>query len=591
MDDGRGPSPPVRDPSLPTETSPGSDGPDRHPPGQQWAEFHLSRELGRGGFGRVYAAWDPGLANDVALKIVALKDPSRLSSVMREGQMIARVRHPNVVIVHGVRQVGDEVGFVMELIRGESLADVVRRQGPMGWEEAAVIGRTLCQALAAVHQKNLLHRDLKAQNVMRESGGRIVLMDFGIARELPRVQPSNDLTGTPVYLAPELFGGASASVASDIYSLGVLLYFLVTGAYPIEGQTMLDLVAAHRSRASRRLIDRRPDLPPEFVRVVEGALSPAAADRYQSAGEMHRALDQIFGAIAGVNPPVPAPTPRPSPYRPWLIAAVALPICVAFFGFLSTRVYDTKFGVGDLADESPLSWVKYGVLVMLPPAALTLIFLVLWAIGRTVWQLLRPAVPPLDRLSSRAKQTLSDSVGRHMPRDLKTLGRWLLVIQVVATVALAVIFRQLFVVLLYPLRDIGPDLWNALTPNWDRGSLPTHYLEASVITIALMVIGWRSLLRQPGAWMQVDRSVIAAGLAVIALVVLALLAPYRLFFLSNHLPAFEVEGGRCYQTARRGDDLMLFCPDASSADKRIRPWRFSSDLKTLDPGSPFSPAK
>src|SRR5262249_10147210 len=154
------------------------------------------------------------------------------------------------------------------------------------------------------------------------------------------------------------------------------------------------------------------------------------------------------------------------------------------------------------------------------------------AIGRTVWQLLRPAVPPLDRLSSRAKQKLPDSVGRHVPRDLKTLGRSLLLLQVAATVALALVFRPLFLVLLYPPLETGPGLWGALNPNWYQGSMPTNYLQASVLVSTLMVIGWRYLLRQPGAWTQVDRSVIAAGFAIITLVVMALLAPYRVFFLS-----------------------------------------------------------
>ena len=148
-----------------------------------WDEFRILRELGRGGFGRVYSAYDEGLAKEIALKIVRPSDPSRISAVMREGQMLARVRHPNVVTVHAVRRVGGEVGFVMDLIDGESLAARVHRVGRLGAEEAEAIGETLCHALAAVHAAGLLHGDIKAHNVMRDSAGHIVLMDFGAGRE------------------------------------------------------------------------------------------------------------------------------------------------------------------------------------------------------------------------------------------------------------------------------------------------------------------------------------------------------------------------------------------------------------------------
>src|SRR5262245_23920642 len=204
-----------------------------------WAEFQLRGELGRGGFGRVYRAWDDGLAREIALKIIKVTDPTRRADALREGKMLARVQHRNVVTVHGVREVGDEIGFVMELVRGESLADLVRRRGPMGGDEAAMLGITLCQALAAVHGAGLLHRDIKAQNVMREAGGRIVLMDFGAGREVgPDEYADSGAIGTPLYMAPEILDGEPASHASDLYSLGVLLYFLLTQRYPVEGATL-----------------------------------------------------------------------------------------------------------------------------------------------------------------------------------------------------------------------------------------------------------------------------------------------------------------------------------------------------------------
>ena len=210
---------------------------------QMWGALEILEEIGRGGFGVVYRAWEPALAREVALKVIRPRDPNpeTLASILREGQLLARVRHANVVAVHGAQQIGDEVGLWMEFVRGRSLSNLVRADGPRAAEEAAVIGISLCQALAAVHQAGVLHRDIKAHNVMREAGGRIVLMDFGAGQLLegPRNQDERAI-GTPSYMAPEVLAGGRATARSDLYSLGILLYYLVTGTFPVEGTSWTD---------------------------------------------------------------------------------------------------------------------------------------------------------------------------------------------------------------------------------------------------------------------------------------------------------------------------------------------------------------
>jgi hypothetical protein len=180
----------------------------------------------------------------------------------------------------------------MELVHGRSLNEVVRVDGPMGPEEACVVGIAVCRALAAVHGAKLVHRDIKAHNVMREDGGRVVLMDFGAGWELADRDRHRavSLTGTPLYMAPELLAGGAPSVASDIYSLGVLLFFLVTGEHPLQGRTPTDVVLAHGLGQRRLLSDARPDLPDEFVRVVERALAASPERRYATAGAVIQAL-------------------------------------------------------------------------------------------------------------------------------------------------------------------------------------------------------------------------------------------------------------------------------------------------------------
>ena len=254
-----------------------------------WGDLRLLSELGHGAFGRVYRAWDESLAREVALKVVKPRDAAQRASVLIEGQMLARVKHHNVVTVYRAQQIDDEVGLTMELIKGHQLAQLVEQNGPMGAEEASLIGNSLCQALAAVHNAKLLHRDIKAHNVMRESGGRIVLMDFGAGRQLSESHIS-DISGTPLYLAPELFTGQPASPASDLYSLGVLLFYLVTGKHPVEGRTLTEIMLVHNQGGRHLLSDLRPDLPGRFVQVVHRALAPTPNQRFRSAGEMQAAL-------------------------------------------------------------------------------------------------------------------------------------------------------------------------------------------------------------------------------------------------------------------------------------------------------------
>ena len=154
-----------------------------------------------------------------------------------------------------------------------------------------MIGQELCQALAAVHAAGLVHRDVKAQNVMRENGGRVVLMDFGAGLQLSDGQSrAGSVTGTPLYLAPEVLEHGETSVQSDIYSLGVLLYHLVTNDYPVHGQTPAELIDAHKQGRVRHLRDVAPALPAWFVRAIERAIAPNPRDRFRTAGEFEAAL-------------------------------------------------------------------------------------------------------------------------------------------------------------------------------------------------------------------------------------------------------------------------------------------------------------
>ena len=257
-----------------------------------WGPLTILEPVGKGVSARVYRARD-NLGRDVAVKLFPITGENSgalAAHVLREGSLLAKVKHRNVVTVHGVQRIGDYVGLWMEFINGRTMEEELRKRGSLSAEEATLIGVDLCQALAAVHACGLVHRDVKAQNVMRQEGGRTVLMDFGAGAELTAGAGSHELAGTPLYLAPEIYNRQQATRASDIYSLGVLLYRMVTDTYPVDGLDRHEIERAHRSQKTRRLRDVRPDLPGAFIQAVERALSPDPQLRYQTAGEFEAAL-------------------------------------------------------------------------------------------------------------------------------------------------------------------------------------------------------------------------------------------------------------------------------------------------------------
>src|SRR5262249_51449939 len=254
------------------------------------------REIGRGGHGVVCRAWDTRLAREVALKLL-VDDPS--GDTIAEARRLARVSHPGIVSIHGADRVGDQVGLWMELLRGRTLDRIVREQGPFSAREAIAILLDICGAVAALHALGIVHRDIKAQNVVRARGGRLVLMDVGASLDVsPDETGVRSLAGTPLYMAPELFNGVLASESSDIYAVGVLAYQLVTAEFPIDARTLGDIRRAHSAGDLRALRQVRPDLPQPFIALVERCLAHDPRDRFPTAAALERRLHEISGSDA-----------------------------------------------------------------------------------------------------------------------------------------------------------------------------------------------------------------------------------------------------------------------------------------------------
>jgi hypothetical protein len=526
----------------------------------RWGDFRVIREIGRGAFGRVYRAWDDDLHREVALKIIRPRDAAHRTAVLREGQMLARVKHQNVVTIFRAQQIGDEVGLTMELIQGRHLAALVRDSGPMGADEATVVGLSLCAALAAVHGAGVLHRDVKAHNVMRESGGRIVLMDFGAGREAgPEREGGAELSGTPLYLAPELFAGQPASPASDLYSVGVLLFYLVTRRYPVEGANLADLEAKHAARARRLLPDVRADLPASFVRVVHRALSPDPRARPQTAGEMMAELADAMPNVARqattrvVDAEPPPPQRGLSAGARVAIGAAAAVVSVGVLGVLTSAHYNRALGRdAGFSDDTMLTWFEMGLRALIAPAVWVVILLIVSrAVGAT-WHFTQRAVPPARRVTEAARMTISGSFMRLTGSDAASKANALLLLQVVGFVAFVWIFRDVLATLPHTVNDAAPGTFDVLD---EDSRLLIAYPFVLGPLLAAMTVAWRRILRASAP----PRATVVAGLTMVGVGVLLLTVPFRLFVRSA-APAVRLGTETCFLTGERSAEALLYCP-------------------------------
>lgn len=280
--------------------------PELAPPRQQpalfqWGHLDVIEAIGTGASAQVYRAYDPLLDVEVALKLSRPDLGTRASAEwIGEARRLARLRHPNVVAVHGVDIHDGRAGLWLDLVDGETLAAYGQRRGPLPARELCLVGLELCNGLAAIHQAGLLHRDLKPANLLRERNGRVLIADFGAAGSAAVAGTVPAERGTPLMMAPELLAGGSASIASDLYSLGVVLYWLGCGRLPVQADDLDDLALRHRQRADRpRALPAGP-LPAPLLAALEALLAIDPATRPDSALAAERLLGQALQGLGAV---------------------------------------------------------------------------------------------------------------------------------------------------------------------------------------------------------------------------------------------------------------------------------------------------
>lgn len=326
--------------------------------------YQLVEFVGKGGMALVYRAIDQRTGHSVAVKILRPEfnqDAEFLSRFDREATTASKMSHHNIVNLLDVGQDGDMRYLVMEYVNGQTLKDVIRQKGALPPNVAAQIGIRILSALQHAHNNGIIHRDIKPQNVLVNADGHIKVSDFGIARVAGANTISTDdsVMGSVHYFSPEQAKNENVTFASDLYSVGVCLYEMMTGQPPFDGETPVAVALQHINAVPRPMSEINPAVPPAMERVVSKAMEKRPEKRYQSALEMaqdlQRALQEPDGAwmtrLPDRQPPAPAPknsgtTGKQKPIRSrkriWTMAGMVLTgaAILALLVWGGIRIYD-----------------------------------------------------------------------------------------------------------------------------------------------------------------------------------------------------------------------------------------------------------
>jgi serine/threonine protein kinase len=319
--------------------------------------YQLLQTLGSGGTAVVYRARDLMLERQVAIKVLRPdfgKDEGFRERFRQEARAAANISHPNIVTVHDFGLDHDRLFIVMEFIPGTDLKSVMRKHGPFELDEAIPLILQACAGLGHAHRSGIVHCDVKPHNMLVTPEGQLKVTDFGIARALAGIHPdekSDVVWGSPQYFSPEQASGIAPSPASDVYSLGVVLYEMLTGCLPLNADTATELARLHRDAPPVPPRKIKPDLPPALERILLKVLAKEPAARYRSADQ--------FGQVLSTFGRVPEPIPAIQQSEPVEVRPISRPPV-----HRESPAFPGKFFNNLIGDESGIDWVSVGLGVM-----------------------------------------------------------------------------------------------------------------------------------------------------------------------------------------------------------------------------------
>ena len=301
--------------------------------------YQIIEVLGKGGMGKVYRALDKKLNEEVALKLVKpeiASDKKTLERFSNELKIARKIAHKNVGRMYELMEEKGTHFITMEYVPGEDLKSFIKRAGPLSAGKTTFIAKQVCEGLAEAHELGVVHRDLKPQNIMIDKEGNSRIMDFGIARSLKAkgITDAGVMIGTPEYMSPEQVDAKETDQRSDIYSLGVILYEMVSGRAPFEGDTPLSVAVKQKTETPEDPRKLNSQIPVDLSRVILRCLEKDKGKRYQSAGELSSELDRIEEGIPTTERVIPekkTPTSKEITVtfrKPWIMIAALFVVVV-----------------------------------------------------------------------------------------------------------------------------------------------------------------------------------------------------------------------------------------------------------------------
>ncbi len=291
--------------------------------GQYFGGYKLEEQVGTGGIASIYKAFDETLSRWVALKVMPIQAQvtsearqTLLARFRQEAQAIAQLRHPNIVTIYDYGEAEDWAYIVMEYVPGGSLKDRLQPNAPLDWQQALNVLIPVSRALAFAHAQGIIHRDVKPANILLPTAEWPLLADFGLAKmrrsAMAELTDPGQVVGTIAYAAPEQIQAGQIDARVDIYALGIVLYELLTGQPPFQGETAFDLLMARLTAPPISLLQANPAVPGIFAPIIEKALAQHPSDRYPSMEELSHELMAVRSELAMTKPSPTKARPKAS---------------------------------------------------------------------------------------------------------------------------------------------------------------------------------------------------------------------------------------------------------------------------------------